>query len=124
VATDKQQARRRIYVREWRLFRGKTQTDLASACGLTHGAISLLENGHNSYTQSSLECIADALDCEPGDLITRQPTDEDACELWILWNSATESQRDQLTRIARVIIPRAAEPLEPQLIRRAETTRA
>jgi len=63
----------RHYIREWRKFRGLTQERLAERTPYTTGAISQLETGRTSYTQGMLEALAAALDCQPGDLLSRNP---------------------------------------------------
>ena len=63
----------RHYVREWRKHRNLTQERLAERTPFTTGAISQLETGHTSYTQPMLEALAVALDCLPGDLLSRNP---------------------------------------------------
>ncbi len=47
----------------------------------TKGAVSKLENGKNVYNQSSLEAWAEALQCEPSDLISRDPNADDVRSL-------------------------------------------
>lgn len=64
------------YLREWRKYRGLTQEVLAERTELTSGAISQLENGIINYTQPTLEALAYALNCEPGDLLSRDPVKE------------------------------------------------
>lgn len=64
------------FVREWRKFRRLTQEQLAERIEQTSGAISQLENGLVNYTQPTLEAIAHALNCEPGDLLSRDPFKE------------------------------------------------
>jgi transcriptional regulator with XRE-family HTH domain len=44
--------------------------------GITHGAISQIERGLITYTQPMLEALAEALQCEPEDLLRRDPTSE------------------------------------------------
>ena len=61
------------FVREWRKKRGITQEELAEQIGQTSGAISQLENGIINYTQPTLEAIASALKCRPGDLLSSPP---------------------------------------------------
>jgi transcriptional regulator with XRE-family HTH domain len=65
--------RRRTYFKEWRAARGMTQEQLAKALGVDKSAVSKVETGRNLYNQSTLEAWADALGCEPGDLISRAP---------------------------------------------------
>lgn len=64
------------FIREWRKYRGLTQEQLALRIDGTSGAISQLENGIINYTQPTLEAIAYALMCEPGDLLSRDPAKE------------------------------------------------
>lgn len=65
--------RRRHFVKEWRRYRHLTQEQLAERIEKTHGAISQLENGKIDYTQGMIEALAVALNCEPGDLLSRDP---------------------------------------------------
>jgi transcriptional regulator with XRE-family HTH domain len=69
---------RRTFFREWRDYRGLTQEQLAERLGTTKGAVSKIENGTSRYNQSSLEAWAEALSCEPADLISRPPPSRDA----------------------------------------------
>src|SRR5438105_716353 len=66
----------RHFIKAWRLHRGLTQVRLADRIGVTHGALSQLENGVVSYTQPMLEALAEALQCEPADLLWRDPDSE------------------------------------------------
>ena len=68
---------RRTYFREWRDHRGLTQAQLAERMGTTKAAVSKMELGQNVYNQSSLEAWAEALQCEPSDLISRGPKADD-----------------------------------------------
>jgi transcriptional regulator with XRE-family HTH domain len=61
------------FIREWRKSKRLTQEKLAEMIGSTSGAISQLENGIINYTQPTLEAIAKALECRPGDLLNRMP---------------------------------------------------
>jgi len=63
------------FIREWRKAKGETQESLAEKIGSTSGAISQLENGIINYTQPTLEAIAAALGCRPGDLLNRLPSE-------------------------------------------------
>lgn len=72
---------RKTYFKEWRLFRGLTQEQLAERIGTTKAGVSKIETGRTLYNQSSLEAWAVALSCEPSDLISRDPTQEDVRSL-------------------------------------------
>jgi len=88
--------RPRHYIREWRKYRGLTQERLAERLDLTGGAISQLETGVTGYTQETLEGIAVALNCEPGDLLSRDPNIEGA----VLDLLRLLRQKDQATVMA------------------------
>ena len=64
----------RHFIRQWRIHRGYTQERLAEIVGVPHGALSQLERGLVNYTQPMLEALAEALRCEPADLIARDPS--------------------------------------------------
>lgn len=81
----------RHYVREWRKFRGLTQERLAERTPYSNGAISQLETGRTSYTQDMIEALAQALDCLPGDLISRNPYAEG--DVVFLFNALSDDKR-------------------------------
>jgi transcriptional regulator with XRE-family HTH domain len=64
----------KTYIKQWRELMGITQEQLAERTGLSDGHISLLETGGRGYTQDSLERIAEALRCTPGELLNVDPT--------------------------------------------------
>jgi transcriptional regulator with XRE-family HTH domain len=94
--------RRKTFIREWRKYRGISQEVLAEDAGMTAGNLSQLENGNISYTQDSLERLAAALDCDPVDLLTRDPKDGD--EIYALAKGATPAQRKQIADLAKVLL--------------------
>lgn len=96
--------RRKWFLKEWRKFRGLSQERLADRLGVHKGDISNLENGKRRYNQDVLEALADALECEPADLIMRDPTDPEA--FWTLWEQASEGEREDIRRLAEVLMQR------------------
>jgi transcriptional regulator with XRE-family HTH domain len=74
----------KTYIREWRTFRGLTQdqaVDRLAALDDPHvpttaASLSRLENGKQPYSQRSLEALAQIYDCEPDELLGRDPTKE------------------------------------------------
>ena len=96
-----QQKRRppRHFIRQWRLFRGLTLEQLAERVGVTHGALSQLERGIINYTQPMLENLAFALQCEPADLIMRDPNSD----TWSILDSVRGLPEGEQRRIAAVI---------------------
>lgn len=65
------------YIRQWRKHRKLTQEQLGEAANLSAASISQLETGAQGFTDSTLYAIARALDCSPGDLLSRPPEDDD-----------------------------------------------
>jgi transcriptional regulator with XRE-family HTH domain len=80
----KKKERQRIYLREWRKHRGITQDQLADRLDVDRSIISKIETGKLDYHQHFLEAAADALMCEPADLLVRDPTAPDA--IWSIWD--------------------------------------
>lgn len=70
--------RPRHFIREWRKHRNMTQERLAALVEMSAPSISQIENGNQGYTQSTLERLAEALNCQPGDLLMRNPLVSDA----------------------------------------------
>lgn len=66
----------RYYFKEWRKHAGLTQEQLADRVGVTASSISQLENGKQGFTDTTLEAIAWAVNCEPSDLLGRNPLKE------------------------------------------------
>lgn len=66
----------RHFIQQWRLRKGMTQEELASAVNMAVSTISQLENGKQGYSQATLEAVAAALDCTPADLISRPPAND------------------------------------------------
>ncbi|MFG1302681.1 helix-turn-helix transcriptional regulator [Xanthobacter autotrophicus] len=68
--------RHRHFIREWRKFRHLTQEQVAARVDMSRENYSRVERGLIPYSQDALEQIADALSCEPGDLLGRDPFKE------------------------------------------------
>lgn len=76
--------RQRIFLREWRKHRGLTQQQLADRLDIDRTIVSKTETGKLEYNQHFLEAAADALMCEPADLLVRDPTAPDP--IWTIWD--------------------------------------
>lgn len=85
--------RRPTHIRAWRKRRNLTLERLAERIGVTPGALSQLERGDVAYTQPMLEALADALMCEPSDLISRPPGTENG--LTLVWNQIPLADRSK-----------------------------
>lgn len=69
----KPKIKHRIFIREWRKFRGLSQEQLAERMEMSQETVSRIERGTVNYTQPVLEAAAEALNCLPADLIMRDP---------------------------------------------------
>jgi transcriptional regulator with XRE-family HTH domain len=86
----------RQFIREWRKHRGLTQEQLADRMGITRGYVSQVEKGVRRYDQFFLEAAADAMNCEPADLIMRDPAND---AIWSIWDQIPATQREQAVRV-------------------------
>lgn len=88
------QQRPRHFLREWRKYRHLTQQQLADRIGTVVSSISQLENGKQGYSQAILEALADALMCEPWDILNVNPLKEgDVVDLTRLLKDASPEQK-------------------------------
>ncbi len=89
------------YIREWRKHRGLTQEQLAERIGIARSYLTKIERGDRRYDQPFLEAAADALQCQPGDLIMRDPTDVGG--LWSIWEQLQPIERVQAVAVLRAL---------------------
>lgn len=66
----------RHYVKEWRLYRGLTQEQLAARVERTRALITQIETGKTDLTEGMIYALAHALDCGAGDLFRFNPSKE------------------------------------------------
>lgn len=93
---------RRVFIREWRKHRGLTLVQLANRVGVSQPTVSRIERGEQPYSQPILEAFADALGCEPSDLIGRLPGAPS--ELTLLVNKVPPEQVPTLMNVLRAFI--------------------
>lgn len=91
----------RHFIREWRKARGLTQEQLASRLNVAVSSISQLETGKQGYSQPTLEALADALGCQPADLLMRNPTTKDA--IWSIEDQLNRAAPDKRSAILAVV---------------------
>jgi len=99
--------RRRHFIKEWRKFRGLTQEQLAERVGVAISSISQLETMKQGYSQPTLEAIADALNCEPADLLMRNPGAPNdpnnpgggGPNIWSIWENLDQPAKNQAIQI-------------------------
>ena len=94
-------ARQPHYIKEWRKYRGLTQEQLAERIGIARSYLTKIERGTRRYDQPFLEAAADALRCEPGDIIMRDPTEQDG--IWSIWDTLNPLERQQAVAVIRAI---------------------
>lgn len=89
------------FIREWRKFRGLTQQRLAERVDMAVPSISQLETGKQGYSQDTLERLADALNCQPGELLMRDPLRDDAP--WSLLDALKPETRAQAITVLKAL---------------------
>lgn len=91
----------RHHIKEWRKFRQLTQEQLADRIGIDKSYLSKIENGKKRYDQPFLEAAAQALRCEPADLLIRNPLDPEG--IWSIWDQLEPTARRQVVEIAKTL---------------------
>lgn len=91
----------RHYIKAWRLHRGLTQVQLAERIGMDRSYLANIENGKRRYDQPFLEAAAEALRCEPADLIMRNPADPEG--IWSIWDQLEPVERIRLVEMGKVL---------------------
>jgi len=98
---------RSTFIRQWRNHRDLSLVQLAErvseATGksMTHSTLSRIENGKIAYTQPVLEAIAFSLNCEPADLLMRNPEDKSAP--WSIMDQLKKADPATVSRLVAVI---------------------
>jgi len=93
--------RRKIYLREWRKHRNATQERLAEFLHISKGHLSKIENGERQYTQDLLEMAADYLQCDPQDILIRDPTDPEG--IWSIWDRVKPVDKEAALRMLNAL---------------------
>lgn len=62
-----------FFFRAWRDYRGLTQEQVAERIDMSVATVSQIESGAQGFTESSLIALAEAYQCEPADLLSRDP---------------------------------------------------
>jgi transcriptional regulator with XRE-family HTH domain len=93
--------RQRWFLRQWRLYRGLNQEQLAERLNMTQTAISKLENNNVAYSQPVLEALADALSCRPADLIMRDPFQNN--DLFALIDGLCPEQKEDAFNVLKIL---------------------
>jgi transcriptional regulator with XRE-family HTH domain len=91
----------RHFIKAWRKHRGLTQEQLASRIEAAVSTISQLETGKQGYSQPMLESLAGALDCQPADLLMRDPSRDKA--VWSIEEQLKKAPPDRQVQIIAVV---------------------
>lgn len=97
----KQRFWQRLFVREWREYRGLTQEQLADRVGMTPASLSRIERGLQPYNQGTLEALAKSLNCNRIDLMVRNPLDPESP--WTLWDRIKPDQRKTAIKMLKAL---------------------
>jgi transcriptional regulator with XRE-family HTH domain len=99
---------RPTFIRAWREFRGLTLQKLADRVAeivgdddFSHAPLSRIERGKIAYTQPRLEALAIALNCEPVDLLIRNPLDKSS--LWSIYDQLKNVDKPTQDRVSAII---------------------
>ena len=98
---------RKTFIREWRKNKNLTLDQLVDRLLVMYGyettsaTVSRTEKGLQAYTQPFLEAVADALGCEPADLIMRTPeADQD---IRLVWSQLSPENRVKALEIIKLL---------------------
>jgi len=80
------------YFREWRKHVGMTLEQVSEVTGLAINTISRIERGSINYSRSSLESLASAYGCTPGQILDHDPTDIEI-ELGLIFRDVPEEDQ-------------------------------
>lgn len=94
--------RRKIYLIEWRKHRQVTQERLAEYLHISKGHLSKIERGERQYTQDMLEQAAEYLQCDPQDILMRDPTDPEG--IWSIWDRVKPVDKDAALRMLGALV--------------------
>lgn len=89
------------FLKEWRTYRQLTQSQMALRVHKDRTTYGRIEAGHSPYNQDFLELAAYALQCEPADLLIRNPLDKSA--LWSIHDQLKKADPDTRDRILAVV---------------------
>lgn len=91
------------YLRQWRVFRGMSQSALADAVATNANMIQYLETGERGLSAKWLRKLAPALDTTPGMLLDHDPNDLDN-DILEIWGNASAREKKQISDVARALL--------------------
>jgi transcriptional regulator with XRE-family HTH domain len=84
-----------------------SQERLAGRLEVSFGLISQWETGETKLTEERLLQLADALQCEPGDIMSRDPNSPEY-KLWRIIEGLPTADKDQALRVIEALTRKTA----------------
>lgn len=96
-------------IRQWREYRNLTLERLADRVRelgepITATSLSRIERQIQPYSQRVLEKLADALACEPSDLVMRRPPSQTQVELLSVIQGLTPDRQQQVLNVVKALV--------------------
>lgn len=108
----------RHFLREWRVYRDlslervveqlkilateRPAAAMSARIGFTHGNLSRIERFGVPYNQYLLELLAEIYKTDPGSLIMRDPSSEDA--IWSIWDQIPPVERPHAADVLKTFV--------------------
>jgi len=96
-------------IRRWREYRNLTLERLADRVRelgepITATSLSRIERRKQPYSQRILERLADALRCDPADLVMRNPPSADQVEMWAVIKGMPEETQKRALQVLKALV--------------------
>lgn len=108
--------RQRWFLREWIKYRGLTQDKFRQRLGISKGRMSDLVSGKERYNRDHLWEFAEILDCEPWELINRNPLEPPPADMASIADTIQRipiDERERALRAAQRMLETFATPPPP-----------
>lgn len=92
---------RRTFLKEWREHRGYTQEQAAEMIGMDRSNLSRVERAEIPYSQALLEAAAEAYNCQPVDILIRNPLLHDAP--WSVYDTLRKADPTTQAAVERAV---------------------
>jgi transcriptional regulator with XRE-family HTH domain len=89
--------RRPIFLKQWRKYRKLSAQKLADELGVVKSTVTRMEKGERPYNQDLIERAAEILECEPLDILMRDP--HDPTGIWDVWDRIDEADRERALKV-------------------------
>jgi transcriptional regulator with XRE-family HTH domain len=95
----KPRPRHATFLKAWRVHHGLTQETAADRIGCDRTLLGRIERGKVPYNQAFLEAAADAYQCEPADLLMRDPNSP----IWTILDNLQQLSAADQERVAKIV---------------------